>query len=152
MDGVEAEEAVGGSPPTALLSAEQCEASATKDDGNPDTAFPESNSEAGTQGPATPGAAVTKHLPEERARLEGGPSAVSSGLPSVENNDAAVVDGQDNAMDCTQTVKRPREPVATPAGTCVPNPYTVPVPGSKKSKVVVKPRVPPDDRRRKDSL
>ncbi|KAM7281706.1 hypothetical protein ISCGN_006257, partial [Ixodes scapularis] len=152
MDGVEAEEAVGGSPPTALQPAEQCEMSATKDDGNPDITSPERNSEAPTEGPATPGAAATKHLPEEQARLEGGPSAASSGLPIVENNDAVVVDGQDNAMDFTQTVKRPREPVAAPASTCGPNPYTVPVPGSKKSKVAVKPRVPPDDRRRKDSL
>ncbi|XP_040360213.1 uncharacterized protein LOC120847811 [Ixodes scapularis] len=126
--------------------------SATKDDGNPDITSPERNSEATTEGPATPGAAATKHLPEEQARLEGGPSAASSGLPIVENNDAPVVDGQDNAMDFTQTVKRPREPVAAPASTCGPNPYTVPVPGSKKSKVAVKPRVPPDDRRRKDSL
>ncbi|CAN8028977.1 unnamed protein product [Ixodes persulcatus] len=60
--------------------------------------------------------------------------------------------GRTDAMDFTQTVKRLREPVATAAGTGGPSPYTVAVPESKKSKVAVKPRVPPDNRRRKDSL
>ncbi|CAN8016746.1 unnamed protein product [Ixodes persulcatus] len=88
----------------------------------------------------------SKHVPKVDHLL------YRAAFPAFENNDAAVVDGQDNALDFTQTVKRPREPVATPAGTCGPNPYPVPVPGSKKSKVALKPRVPPDDRRRKDSL
>ncbi|EEC09004.1 hypothetical protein IscW_ISCW006770 [Ixodes scapularis] len=152
MDGIEAEEAVGGSPPTALLPAEQCETSATNDDGNPDAVFPESNFEDTMQGAATPCETTKERLPEERARLKNGPSEVSGGPPGGENNDAGEVDGQDNGMDFTRTVKRSTETVTVPAGTCGLNPYTVPVPGSKKSKVAVKPRVPPDDCRRKDSL
>uniref|UniRef100_A0A1S4KLP9 AMP-dependent synthetase/ligase domain-containing protein n=2 Tax=Ixodes scapularis TaxID=6945 RepID=A0A1S4KLP9_IXOSC len=59
---------------------------------------------------------------------------LSDGENIGENNSARKVDGQENAMDFTQTVKRPREPAVTPARTCGPSPYTVPVRGSKKSK------------------
>ncbi|KAM7302643.1 P2X purinoceptor 7-like isoform X1 [Ixodes scapularis] len=150
MDDAEAEEAVGGSSPVTLPSTEPSGTPTPNDDGNPDAASFVRNPEEKSEAQVTPSDDTKERLPHEPAISGCGPSATKPGHPGVQNSEAGVEECQDTDMD--STLKRPRNPAPAPAATGGMAASGLPVPGIKKCRVVAKPRVPPDDRRRKDSL
>lgn len=150
MDDAEAEEAVGGSSPVTLPSTEPSGTPPPNDDGNPDAASFVRNPEEKSEAQVTPSDDTKERLPHEPAISGCGPSATKPGHPGVQNSEAGVEECQDTDMD--STLKRPRDPAPAPAALAGMAASGLPVPGIKKCRVVAKPRVPPDDRRRKDSL
>ncbi|KAM7309895.1 hypothetical protein ISCGN_006878 [Ixodes scapularis] len=117
MDGIEAEEAVGGSPPSDVLPIEQSGAPTFKDDDNQDAASQARDSERTTRGQDARQDRAKHRLPEEQTLSAGGQPATVNSNPGGKNGDAGAADEQGSKMDASQTVKRPREPGATPDGT-----------------------------------
>lgn len=150
MDDAEAEEAVGGSSPVTLSSTEPSGTPTPNDDGNPDAASVVRNPEEKSEAQVTPRDHSKERLPHEPALSGCGPSATKPGHSGGLNSEAGVEECQDADMD--STLKRPRDPAPASAATVGTAASGSPVPGAKKFRVVAKPRVPPDDRRRKDSL
>ncbi|CAN7947915.1 unnamed protein product [Ixodes hexagonus] len=152
MDDAEAEEAVGGSSPVTPPSTDTSGTPTPNDDDSPDAASCERNPEAKTEEHVTPCNDSKERLPQESALPGCSPPVTTAGHAGGLNSEAAVEECRDTDMDSTQTVKRPREPAPAPAGNVGVAVSGLPVPGTKKFRVVAKPRVPPDDPRRKDSL
>ncbi|KAG0417591.1 hypothetical protein HPB47_005494 [Ixodes persulcatus] len=152
MDDAEAEEAVGGSSPFTLPSTVPSGTPTPNNDGNPDAASFVRNLEEKSEAQVTPCVDTKERLHHEPALSGCGPSATTPGHPGGLNSEAGVEECQDTDMDSTQTVKRLRDPAPAPAATLGMEASGLPVPGNKKFRVVAKPRVPPDDRRRKDFL
>ncbi|CAN7976224.1 unnamed protein product [Ixodes persulcatus] len=155
MDGIEAEEAVGGSPPADVLPMEQSGAPTPKGAGNQDATSQTLDSEETTRGQDARHDRTKERLPEEQTLSAGGQPATVNSHPGGKSGDAGAADEQGCKMDASQTVRRLREPAATPDGSGQEAnqawPTLEPL-GPKKGRVAVKPRIPPDDRRRKDSL
>ncbi|CAN7940688.1 unnamed protein product, partial [Ixodes hexagonus] len=145
MDDAEAEEAVGGSSPVSPPLTETSGTPTPNDDDSPDAASCERNHEAKTEEHVTPFDDTKERLPQEPALPGCSPPVTTAGNPGCLNSEAGVEECQDTDMDSTQTVKRPREMAPAPAGNVGVAVSGLPVPGTKKFRVVAKPRVPPDD-------